>query len=211
MNFEIIGQLESEAAASSFFSHGLSVELLRTALKNGDAARRGCHDTDPDDYPARTANVVAYRYLFGELRSLGWQHENERGQIRLVTPDGRHALVLATGDENTGLRHGHQPRTRSAKGEVTTNAIRLNRDLPLFGEDAAPSGAELWFVLVTWIEDEEESEIRFELSRPVGQQASGVISLWDARVVFEPIRSELNTYDEVEELEDEVDFKIERK
>ena len=210
-SFKFLGKVESRAAASPFFKQGLTDDLLRAAVEAGDAARNGCRATDPDDYPARTAHTVAYRYLCDHLRSRGWHSAKVRGQVRLVTPDGRHALVFASGDEITGLRLGSQPRTRSAKGEVTTNAIRLNLNLFLFGwDDAGPDDAEIWFVLVAWI-DGEKPEVRFELSRPVAQQSSGVIHVWDARVMFDPILGVPDPYDSGEEPEEEVDFRIRRK
>ncbi len=105
-----------------------------------------------------------------QLWAYEWTLDDGGNYARIVSPDGKHCIVVSSGDENTGIDGGTDPLSRSPKGAMTEAAVTLNAQLTfLAGLGMAPTpadrgdlGPRTWVLLV----NETEETIRAELSTP---------------------------------------------
>lgn len=107
--------------------------------------------------------------------------------------DGSLVIVVATGDEATGLSE-QTPTTQSRKGlrtveVVATNASQL--DLPFKWPEAVRQSAEsgeatTWLLLVHFGGD----KVRAELARPVSFDESLHVSGWHERIILPVVEAE---------------------
>ncbi len=166
---------------------GLKVSDLLDSARGAFHGREMCTELDPPMYAALSLWAHGVRRLRQRLLPLSWSFSNEGGYSTAVSPDGRYAIAVASGDVNTGNVHA-SPTTLSAKGPRTEEAISANQlslDLRPSGEDEAAVGAnqcETWLLLIQV--DNEKSEIRAELSLPSGQDDQGRVTTWAERIIF---------------------------
>jgi hypothetical protein len=113
----------------------------------------------------------------------GWTRDDSHNFSRTVSPDERVAIVVATGDERTGIATA-EPATRHPKGSETGAAVEKNAQIPLFslGNSPVPQ-CETWVLLLCTT----DLEMRYELSRPKKQNADGRITAWSDRIIFPAI------------------------
>jgi hypothetical protein len=127
-------------------------------------------------------------FLREELIPVGWSFDNPRNLARTIHPSGEFAIVIATGDEGTGLA-SHEAGPRHAKGYATEQAIHANGQLSFeFGSllhvtqqgQAAGLGAlKTWFLLYHG----EPDCFRVELSLPEAFEG-GRITRWTERILL---------------------------
>jgi hypothetical protein len=117
-------------------------------------------------------------------------------------------VTVATGDAFTGIHGALEPRTRYPKGKQTKLAVEVNaQQLPLWplpSEQPAVLqgvGQALWVLLIATT----EHEVRFELSRPKGQDEMGYVVSWSDRIIFEPVEIEAVATEEGHRDEDDDD------
>lgn len=160
----------------------LSVDVLRDAVARGEAARNSCTANDPGITPGFLAWARTTRGLRDLQAPAGWRRSSEGGLETAVSPDGKLALAVATGDEATG-RAGSPPKTKYSKGPATAAAIEQNQ-LSLFAE---PGRAELsrvtWLLLIARGVD----EVRCELSLPKEIGDDGKVESWSERIILAPV------------------------
>lgn len=134
--------------------------------------------------------AVTVRRLRQGLIPKGWSFSETGNYSRTISSDGGLVIVVATGDEATGLRDG-TPTTQSRKGPRTLEVIATNAnqlDLPFeWPEDVEPtnnnSEAMTWIMLSHWSAD----SVRAELSRPISYDDALRVSGWYERIILPPV------------------------
>lgn len=125
------------------------------------------------------------RTLRDELVVLGWQRVDEQMFSTVVSPDGKIAISVSSGDEATGNPRGF-PRTKRDKGPRTADAIYVNvEQLDLFEKAPEPTSEEevecLTYVLLFHAD---ATELRAELSLPVSMDEKDHIDSWRERIIL---------------------------
>jgi hypothetical protein len=119
----------------------------------------------------------------------GWDLCDTRNLPVAVSPNGRVAITVSSGDENTGRLGTAVPQTRNPKGTATLGVIAMNqRQLSLFetgSSDTEPRKPEVmtWVLLVT----RDAREVCFELSLPAAIGSDGRVHEWAERILFSPL------------------------
>ena len=125
------------------------------------------------------------RTLRDELVVLGWTRVDEQMFSTILSPDGRIAISVSSGDEATGQPRGF-PRTKRDKGPRTADAIYANvEQLDLF--EAAPepiSEEEVECLTYVLLFHADATELRAELSLPVSMDEKDHIDSWRERIIL---------------------------
>lgn len=197
---------------------GLRGEVVRDAVRRGLIARRACTPFDPPSYPGTVQWAQTHRAMRELHAEQEWMPSDANNFSRIVSPNNAIAVTVATGDEYTGRNGSPEPKTRYPKGTQTRLAVQVNaQQLSLWQAPDAPvaviPGARqaLWVLLIATT----EREVRFELSRPKGQDETGRVVSWSDRIIFEPIQIETVAINERQNDEDDegttgIDVPVER-
>lgn len=178
---------ESAAVFSRLQELGLNEPALQRAVMAGYIAKSNCTENHPPLFPPIAAWSEAVRTLRDVLKPDGWTRFNDQNSPKTVSPDGSISIIVATGNESTGLAHA-VPATTSSKGPNTTGAIEINRTLQLY-----LPGLELPIPLqdenekvTTWIllAHHAKNELRAELSLPHDVGCDGRVSVWQERIIL---------------------------
>jgi len=167
---------------------GLTVDALRDAVGMGEAARNSCTANDPAIAPGFLAWAKTTRGLRDGLAPADWRRSSDGGLETVVSPDGKLAIVVATGDEATGRIAG-SPKTKYSKGPATAAAIEQNQLSFLFATPEpivpgpVPSERVTWLLLIARGTD----EVRCELSLPKAIGDDGKVETWAERIILEPV------------------------
>lgn len=125
------------------------------------------------------------RTLRDELVVLGWTRVDEQMFSTILSPDGRIAISVSSGDEATGSARGF-PRTKRDKGPRTADVIHANvEQLDLFEttpESAPEEEAECLTYVLLFHAD--ATELRAELSLPVSMDEKDHIDSWRERIIL---------------------------
>jgi hypothetical protein len=113
---------EVRAALSAI--EGLTREILLAAAEEGERGRQNCTENHPITAPGTMAYYDAVRALRDQLLPR-WTKVCDRGSELTISPSGKNAIVVASGDENVGSLK-RDPRTRRKKGNSTRRAARGN-------------------------------------------------------------------------------------
>jgi hypothetical protein len=174
----------------SLASLGLTEVVLQNAAMQGYFARANCTLHHPPTFHGVAAWGETVRSLRDCLAPMGWKYCDKRNYSRSISPDGNIAIVVAAGDEATGMEEG-SPCTKSPKGPTTVDALEVNRtnQLCIPGLEISEPVSEdeemnptTWIFLIHHASD----EIRSELSLPVEQGNGGRISVWKKRILLRP-------------------------
>ncbi len=130
--------------------------------------------------------TAAFRRLM--VGAHDWTYDELDGQPRTISPDGRIAVVVQTGDEWTGVDWpGRAPSTRHPKGDATKRKVASNAlQLELFStaSEAQEIEAELapmtWVLLLAIV----DGELRAELSLPETISDAGYVVAWRTRILL---------------------------
>ncbi len=201
---------------------GLDEGTITDAVLRGFVARQSCTSFDPPSYPGTHQWAQTHRALRELTAPRDWTPDDSRNYSRVVSPDHSVAVTVATGDEHTGVRSTSErsvsePRTKYQKGSETKTAVDTNvsiDQLSLWPREDAPAGEtttlrDLWMLLIAT----DKHEVRYELSRPNGQDAEGRVVSWSERIIFEPIDIDsipVQRDDDEDEDEDGFDVPVER-
>ncbi len=170
---------------------GLTVDVVAATLAAADRESAACTDLDPPILEGLLRWGRATRALRERLVPHGWSYDNPNNLARTIHPSGDFAVVVATGDEGTGLREsGAGP--RHARGYATEQAIHANGQLSFefgallqltaAGRTASPGPMQTWFLLY----HAEPAFFRAELSLPHGFER-GRITEWTERILLPPL------------------------
>jgi hypothetical protein len=200
------------AVTDSLAELGLSFEILRKALCAGEDARDACTANDPPGAPGFDAWARTVRALREDLIAQGWTRNDEGNLSSVVSPDGRTAIVVASGDKGTG-DPASIPKTKYPRGPATVAAVDSNRlQLELFQPNEAipikpEDGVKTWMLV-----RRRDGDILYsELSLPIRIGDHDLVEEWAIRLVFEPILIASDAMPEQAESGDEVEVKVVRR
>lgn len=169
----------------------LSLPLVSRVLRRADAEAARCSALDPPILEGLLRWGRCTRFLREELIPAGWSYDNPRNLARTIHPAGEFAVVIATGDDQTGLANGRAG-PRHPKGYATEQAVNANGQLSFdFGSllhvstsglAAAIGSLRTWLMLFCVDED----VFRVELSLPEAIEA-GRITRWTERILLPPV------------------------
>lgn len=193
---------------------GLHEEVLLEAARQGHLARANATANHPPLHASFVAWSEAVRALRDGLAPDGWMRSNERNWPRVMHPNGRTALTVATGNESTG-RAEETPATTSSKGPSTIAAIEVNRSLWLPGfeppepQPGDPQADEptTWLLLIHHASD----EIRCELALPLDVDLEGRVSVWRERIILRALPLDPEAIDITPPPQPDIDVAIRRK
>lgn len=145
--------------------------------------------------PKGFGGTNAWAYGTEALRALfipkGWAPVDPNNQPRVVSPDGKHAIAVISGDSDTGNPNG-EPQTRNKRGSQTLRSVAYNsRQGQLFPASSAvgagfdpdrAEGQSLWILL--FYVDVPAQEVRYELSRPVNFGENEKVDGWEPRFIM---------------------------
>jgi hypothetical protein len=118
---------------------GVTATPFQNALDLARLEWSACTANDPPCLAGTIFWGSVVRYLRAELMNLGWTKDDSRNFSVVISPDGLKAIAVATGDDYTGTRQTTVfPRTKSAKGPATADAVAFNQ-LDLFPDTVDPS------------------------------------------------------------------------
>lgn len=168
----------------------LTVDAIAIALAAADHESAQCSDLDPPILAGLLRWGRATRALREQLVPLGWTYDNPNNLARTIHPTGDFAVVLATGDEGTGLPDsGAGP--RHARGFATEQAIHANGQLSFefgsllqlaTGRSAGIGHLQTWFLL--YHPDPEYFRVELSLPRVIDR---GRITRWTERILLPPL------------------------
>jgi hypothetical protein len=169
---------------------GLDEVTVEKIVIHGLTARQACSPLAPPSFPGVVQwaeTIVGSRLI---LIPREWTPNDAHNYSRIVSPDGTIAIVVATGDEHTGIATS-EPRTKYPKGPETTAAVEANQmafpGLAIAALDkAAGVSIETWILLLST----NDFELRYELSRPRAQDKEGRVIGWSDRILFPPVEIE---------------------
>lgn len=150
-------------------------------------------------HPKGSGGTLAWIHGIRALRAVlipkGWTSDDPRNQPRVVSPDGKHAITVICGDENTG-NPNRIPLTRNKRGSQTTNSVYYNarqQDLfPVSREELQrfnPGETQqqtLWILL--FHVDVPNRAVHFELSRPINMGENEKVDDWAPRFIMPPLQ-----------------------
>lgn len=189
--------LEVQARLQSLDSV-LEQEMLLEANQRGYEARL---EATPAHAPT-AAGTYHWHSFVASLRlalgAQGWSIRDERNCPLVISPDKSMAIVVMTGNIDTGKPFGN-PSNQADKGAVLDEAVQRNVQYQLFETKAisklrkGEGGTQLW-VLLYHVEAGSNGmkEIRTELSLPSDFQRKK-ISGWAERIILRPLSSEPTT------------------
>lgn len=173
---------------------GLTVAILHEAATQGELARADCTANHPPLAAAFNAWADTTRSLRDQLLPRGWMKSDEGNYAIVVSPDGQFAVVVASGDENTGSLI-LPPKTKSPKGPRTYEIVSQNAvQLHLFEEVSddeiraaliagTASNRLTWVLLI----GRSDSMLQIELSLPQGIGEDGRPEDWAERIILPSI------------------------
>jgi len=166
---------------------GLDQSTVEEIVLHGLRARQAVSPLAPPPYPGTTqwAETIVGARL--GLVPKDWTPDDSHNFSQIISPDGRIGIVVATGDEQTGIATA-EPRTKHPKGAETEAAVEANAQLEIPGlslvaEEGQVPTRDTWVILL----HTSEFEMRYELSRPKTQDALGRVTAWSDRIIFPSI------------------------
>jgi hypothetical protein len=127
------------------------------------------------------------RALRDEMAPL-WRPVSSDNVEKTVSPDKLVAIVVWSGNRDTGLAHRH-PSSKRPRGGATLKEVDDNLQCGLFpNDDRGEAGGETsaTWVLLYYV-DERKEEIRVELSMPLRYDHDGVVRRWGPRLILNAI------------------------
>ena len=169
---------------------GIPAVAIPRALQRADAEAAAVSPLEPPTAEGTVRYNKLVRFVREELIPLGWVPDNTRNYCRTISPDGRTALVVSSGDEFTGVRQSvasvrqsvasnRYPKGPTTEVAVKRNAEQLTLDLGPEYSDPDFSNATTW-LLLHYVDDD---GIHAELCRPVDIAAGKITDVLE-RILF---------------------------
>jgi hypothetical protein len=118
----------------------LDADSLKKTVQRGQLAFISCTANHPPQFPGMAAWAETVRALREYVIPLNWQRSNDNNYALTVSPDGRMAIAVATGNESTGKADA-VPSTNAPKGPSTSGAVATNQLRFSFMNDGSDRGA----------------------------------------------------------------------
>lgn len=181
--------IENVPVAGQLASHNLLPhEVLADAMKAGQQALSGCSlDRPPMSRGVHVWGVIIETLRIVGRKSVGWQR-SEGKLSSVISPDGLVQIVVASGDEATGV-DGKIPRTKYPRGAASIDAIESNQMslfanlVPIKAKATVKPGALTWMLLHRRLRD----SVLWEISLPKTVDEYGVIQSWAERIILPPL------------------------
>lgn len=172
------------AATDRLTKLGLTVEMIERVVRRADAEASTCTELDPPIVAGLLRWGRMNRYLREELVPLGWGFDNPRNLARTIHPNGLFAIIVATGDELTGLP-ADLPATKHVRGEATTHAVQANHVQLAFDFGDYLFALDPTQAMLTWILlfHANSDGFRAELSLPTAIVEGRIIG-WAERIIL---------------------------
>ena len=202
---------------SRLYELGLTEEQLVESVSKGLDARRRCTHDHPPGAPGYHHWSEAHVALRQTLRPLGWEKNDDGNFSTVVSPDGRTAITIATGDARTGREGKPMPTTKYPRGAMTQAAVQSNNQLEwdlASGEIIVPSDPEPPQRATSWLLiNTRHSGVWMELSRPRSlRREDNRIDSWPERIILKPLGVEPTSQIPLDEPEvPPIDIPIERR
>jgi hypothetical protein len=170
---------------------GLERETFDTAAMENYGAFVSCTANHPPTAAGFYGWSEMNRSLTDSLLIAKWGDRLDEHNLPLVVNNNRTiAITASSGDQDTGRKDGF-PCTSSSKGPCHADLIRMNQHVFEFIEDpkrlaeaVREPGRTTWIFLVH--RDFKNSELRYELSRPISMSDDGHVDGWGERIIFPP-------------------------
>ena len=205
--------IHSEAAADLRLEKlGIPDQVLIDAAHAYAIERSSCSALEPTIAPAFKAWAAAVRTLGEGLIPKGpWKKIETRNLPRWVNKESAIAVTACTGDENTG-NESVNPRSKNPRGSEAMLLVHTNnRQGVLFDQNEfipIPPDREqfTWWLLIYL----GETELRAELSLPIGLGESRHFSHWEERILLDvPGPERIETGKDSDEDDDSLDIRVE--
>lgn len=209
---------QPDERASRLFELGLEERTIEEAVIRGLSERQTCTPFHPPSYPGTTQWAETHAAIRQLLTPAGWTPCDRRNYSRIISPNERIALTVATGDLHTAEIGLYEPATRYPKGPATRDAVEANQQLSLLPEDRSEDpnadgdtiATQTWILLLAT----DERDLSYELSLPAEQDDDGRVVSWAERIIFPAIEiAEIPGRDQSDEDDDDqgdIDVPIER-
>lgn len=167
---------------------GIEEQTLIVALQRGVAEKMTALFYDP-----RTAGGYdLYRYATRHVREQqyqrGWEIRDSNNIALVRDPINETVLIVCSGDAQTGMLIGDQPKTKRSKGDLFLEISQVLQT-DLFGQDViqkrriAPPESKVWLLLHYHEGEGAKQVLRAELSRPF-EAEGGMITKWAERIIL---------------------------
>ena len=162
------------------------------ALTRAVAAAAGGYNQTTRFHPSSGPGTYLYQEATAGIRREldgheDWSFDEDDHQPRTFSLDHQVAIVVQSGDENTGIDGELQPKTRNPKGRATAAKVESNfRQLSLFdplsASIVAPQNGDLltWILLIAVV----DGVVQSELSLPREWSSDGRPCGWLVRVLL---------------------------
>ena len=190
----VISEPALVASRLSELNASLNEELLREVSEHGYRARIEATEL----HPTTAAGSFHWHAAVYAIRSMlveqGWKPEDSRNCPFIVSPDRTIAIVVMTGDSDTGCIEGY-PTNQAEKGAVLKQAVANNqRQMKLFNTGLVSAelanskeATQLWVLLYhVTVGSNGKAEIRAELSLPSQFEQKKIIG-WRERIILASI------------------------
>ena len=184
-----MNELAVEEVSLSLWKTGLSEEILLEAVLRGEAAR----DSVTAHAPLGAAGYNAWQNAVTALRDLlvpkKWELKRDHNLETVVSPCGRHEILVVAGDRYTGSTDPRAtPQPKRPRGEATEFAAdrsQLSLDLgnALMAKRRNSQGPVLWMLLIHRVKG--SIELRTEISLPGHLTDTGYVATWHHRHVLD--------------------------
>lgn len=171
---------------------GVSADLFLNAVGHAWLEWANRTQFDPPSGPGELLWIHTVRHERRQFSELDpkWIQDDAGNFSSMISPDGRVAIAVETGNRMTGaISHGKYPRTNSKKGPRTMQMVRDNRAIiqgdaftgfPTPKAPNNPGAPLLWIHLI----HQSRGHILHELSLPLTSDLRNKIVGWRCRIIL---------------------------
>lgn len=135
----------------------------------------------------------------------GWERSDPQNRPTWINPGLRLAVVVSSGDENTGQITAQAPSNRNPRGVSFGRFVEVNGQIPLF--DAVTRTGDMIEITQTWVflYHAMETQVFSELSLPTSMAGSRIID-WRERILFPRFDGGTDTFEAAVDDDPQQDF-----
>jgi hypothetical protein len=183
---------------------GITTELVMKARGRAQRDVDECTSLDPPGFRGSTRTARTIRYLREGLIPLGWTTDNTGNVAATVSPDGAIAIVVTSGNGDTGLE-SKTPKTKYPKGPVMHRRVRVNVQLSLFEPYLDEADEDATAARTTWLllQYPDGNVVRAELSCPKSYDETGRPNHWSDRLILPELPIDTQEWDDPDDGNDD--------